>query len=676
MAVELKFVIDGLDRGQPLNPEEFAITINTEDSIGARVVSFGNDLIFGGDVYDYLYTKLEVSGYCELVRLSVQYKCAAGTWEPLVDGYIIVTECLFLLDKCEVKTKMYDETFSTKINNNKSIPFSLDLTTTKNGQPIVPPTLRRLEIFNPATGIFEILCAYGYPVYDVFKHLIGCMSDNLVDFESNYFKVVKPDFNVPAYTVGKSLRTRTIQQTSATFESLYAAMRSKLNLGMGFEKQANGRPLLRIEPIAYFQQSNPSANLYDQPGIEMSFDRTMLYQAVDFGNEVVLEAQECDGGNTPCTFTQTPFRGFRNETFGFVGECNTSAKLNLQTPAIIFDANAIEDVIRFAVEDYDNDNFIIQTRFLDFGPNPDVLLAQQYDPYGLGQAIYNGNFANNVVSSNWLSGYPNSLYSFLEEPWNPIDTQFFCEMTFFNNPTQDFEVNWPAYTSFTSWNGVFPQWLEINDNGNNFNSTTYTVPYTGVYTFSCQFVLSFFPKIWESYCYAVIEHYDSGGTLIQAYDGTVSFKQASVLSAGILVPFVSETFICNQGDLVRTNVYASANDTTTFPNPTNVTLIRQWTDTLNNITYDSYFIGGGVPFVPLELEAIDINDVKAYTYKFDRPLSMQEINAITSEPSKPIMLGRKDDPVATIPTYIQNINIQSVMRKNTQFELRSNKLLP
>jgi len=367
MALDLKFVIDGLDRGQPLNPEEFAITISTEDSIGARVVSFGNDLIFGGDVYDYLYSKLEVNGYCELVRLSVQYKCAAGTWEPLVDGYIIVTECLFLLDKCQVKTKMYDETFSTKINNNKSIPFSLDLTTTKNGQPIVPPTLRRLEIFNPATGIFEILCAYGYPVYDVFKHLIGCMSDNLVDFESNYFKVVKPDFNVPAYTVGKSLRTRTIQQMTATFESLYAAMRSKINLGMGFEKQANGRPLLRIEPIAYFQQSNPSVNLYDQPGIEMSFDRTMLYQAVDFGNEVVLEAQECDGGNTPCTFTQTPFRGFRNETFGFVGECNTSAKLNLQTPTIIFDSNAIEDVIRFAVEDYDNDNFVSSLILMPLG---------------------------------------------------------------------------------------------------------------------------------------------------------------------------------------------------------------------------------------------------------------------------------------------------------------------
>jgi hypothetical protein len=671
MAVELKFVIDGLDRGQPLNPEEFAITINTEDSIGARVVSFGNDLIFGGDVYDYLYTKLEVSGYCELVRLSVQYKCPAGTWQPLVDGYIIVTECLFLLDKCEVKTKMYDETFSTKINNNKSIPFSLDLTTTKNGQPIVPPTLRRLEIFNPPTGVIEALCAYGYPVYDVFKHLIGCMSDNLVDFESNYFKVVKPDFNVPAYTVGKSLRTRTIQQMTATFESLYAAMRSKLNLGMGFEKQANGRPLLRIEPIAYFQQSNPSANLYDQPNIEMSFDRTMLYQAVDFGNEVVLEAHECDGGNTNCTFNQTAFRGFRNETFGFTGECNTSAKLNLQTPSIIFDTNAIEDVVRFAVEDYDTDNFVIQTFFIDFGVNPDCLVSQQFDPYSIGQYVYNGNFANNVVSSNWLSGYPNSLYSFLEQPWNSIDTFFNCDMFPLNSPNQDFEVNWPSYESFTGWNGVFPQWKEVTDNGNNFNLTTYTVPYTGVYTFSMQIVLNYFPAVWDKYAYAVIEHFDSGGAPIGTYDGSVVFIPGSALSSGFLVAYVQAQFICNQGELVRTNMYARANDN----NPTTVTLRTTFTN-FDGTTFNSYFQGFGEPLVPLELEAVDINDVKAYTYKFDRPLSMQEINAITSEPSKPIMLGRKDDPVATIPTYIQNINIQSVMRKNTQFELRSNKLLP
>jgi type II restriction/modification system DNA methylase subunit YeeA len=80
--------------------------------------------------------------------------------------------------------------------------------------------------------------------------------------------------------------------------------------------------------------------------------------------------------------------------------------------------------------------------------------------------------------------------------------------------------------------------------------------------------------------------------------------------------------------------------------------------------------------LPNELQPVDINDVQAYLYKFKRPLSMAEINAIASETSKPILLGRKDDALAVSPTYIKNIQIESVMRKNAQFELRSNKLLP
>ena len=662
MAQQLKFLIDGLDRGQPLNPEEFAITINLEDSIGARVVSFNNDLTFGGDVYSYLYKKLETNGYCELVNLRVQYKCASGTWEPLVDGYIIVTECLFIIDKCQVKTKMYDETFSTKINNNKSIPFSLDLTTTKNGQPITPPTLRRLEVFTPGTGVILPLCAYGYPVYDVFKHLVGCMSDNLVDFESDYFKVIKPDFNVPAYTVGKSLRERTIQQMSATFEQLYTAMRSKLNLGMGFEKQANGRPLLRIEPASYFEQTGASANLYDQPGIELTFDREKLYQAVDFGNDVVLEAQECDGGNTPCTFTQTPFRGFRNETFGFTGECNTSNKLNLQTPKIIFDANAIEDVVRFAVQDYDNDNFIIQCFFIDFGVNPDCLVSQQFDPYDTNQYVYNGNFANNVVSQNWIAGYPNSLYSFLEEPFDPNTTYF--DSNQIGTPYQDWEINNSAYTSFEQWNGVFPTWNEVTDNGNNFNGIEYIIPYTGLYTFYLQFVfrVPFLPYPRESF--ASIKTFTSGGSPIASYNGNVVYNN----TAGFTVVYVENTFVASAGDRVRSDVSSKVN----FGSPVNGDAIID--DSFSG--QNSFFSGIGYPLVPLELNPVNIDDVKAYIYKFNRPLTMAEINAITSETSKPISIGRYDDPLAVIPTYIKTLNIESVMRKNTTFELLSNKLLP
>ena len=205
MAAELRFLIDGIDRGQPLNPEEFGITINEDDSIGARIVSYDAELIFGGDVFTYLYTKLETSGYCELVRVNVQYLCASGTWQNLVNGYIIATESTFLLDRCEVKTKVYDESFSTKINNNKAIPFSMELTTSKNGAVITPPTKVAIYVFNPNVNYYTDP-AYGYTVYDVFKHLVACMSDGLIDFDSNYFAATYPQSDVLFYTSGESLR--------------------------------------------------------------------------------------------------------------------------------------------------------------------------------------------------------------------------------------------------------------------------------------------------------------------------------------------------------------------------------------------------------------------------------------------------------------------------------------
>ncbi len=66
MASELKFLIDNLDRGQPLNPEDFGINITEDDAIGARIVSFDNELIFGGDLFWFLYFMLATSVYCVL----------------------------------------------------------------------------------------------------------------------------------------------------------------------------------------------------------------------------------------------------------------------------------------------------------------------------------------------------------------------------------------------------------------------------------------------------------------------------------------------------------------------------------------------------------------------------------------------------------------------------------
>lgn len=667
MAVEIKFLIDNLDRGQPLNPEDFGINITEDDAIGARIVSFDNELIFGGDVFTYLYTKLETSGYCELVRVTVQYLCNSGTWEKLVDGYIIATESVFLLDKCQVKTKLYDETFSTKINNNKSIPFSLSLSASKNGTPITPPVMRRLDIFNPATSNYEAQFAYGYALYDVFQHLINCMSDGLVDFASNFFSYTYPDSSLPVYTQGNVLRQRQAFEMTATFEKLYLAMKQKLNLGMGFEKQANGRPLLRIEPIAYFQQSGASANLYDQPEIEMKFDTTKLYAAVEFGSDPFLEQAECDGGNTACTFVQTPFRGFRIETFGFIGECNTSNVLNVKSGDIIFDANVIEDVIRFASPSYDLNNFIIQSRYEGFF-TPNGFIAQQYDPYTIGQTIYNGLYTNINVSSNWLSGYPNSLFSFLNAPFAP--SQAACEVRIGAFPFPVFDANDTAVESYFGWNGVYiPFTNQFNDPNNLYSGDSYVCPYAGVYTITLQLIRDSGadPTVGNVSNFCSIVRRDANDTFIAEVP---SFPPLTQTYPSFSLVTVTTTFVCNQGDKISANFYAQVQNGTNIP-------IRI-TNTFGG--QNSYM---DITAVPLnannpdqDLDPVNIDDVQAYLYKFKRPLSMAEINAITSETSKPIQLGRRDDSIAVIDTYIKNIQIESVMRKNAQFELRSNKLLP
>jgi hypothetical protein len=226
-------------------------------------------------MFEYLYNNLIETGGCSLIDVEVQYLCA-GTWKRLANGYIILSECSFKLDMCQVKTKLYDESFSTKINNNKGIPFSLSCTITKNLLPVVPPLSIRGKFFNPLNGVYgdDI---FGNTVYDAFNHLITCMSDGQIDFASSFFEFdLTTDGNFLLITNGEAIRTRGARETVVTFEELYLSMHKKFNLGMVFEKQANGRPLLRIEQASYFIQQGATVNLYDQPNITLAFDRERL----------------------------------------------------------------------------------------------------------------------------------------------------------------------------------------------------------------------------------------------------------------------------------------------------------------------------------------------------------------------------------------------------------------
>ncbi len=673
MAVDLKFIIDGADRGQPTNLEDFGVTVKLDTAINTRIVSFDNDLVFVGGVYEYLFNNLVDTGGCSLVDVEVQYQCE-GVYKRLTNGYIIVSECRFELDKCRVTTKLYDDSFSTKINNNKSIPFYSNSDITKNLQPVVAPTIYDVAFFNAATGVFDTVNRVGcIKVYDALKFLVSCMSDNLVDFESDYFRtqVNSGGFGKTLMvTNGLAIRTPNQAPTQLVFDTLYQALNKKIRLGMVIQRQANGRPLLRIEDYTYFEQLGADVNLYDQPNIRLEFDKEQQYQAVNFGSEPFLYPSQCDGGNGGCTFPQIAFRGFKDETFGFLGECNTSNILDLKSNDVVFDTNVIDDIYRFNNKEYDLSMVLVDSNWIGsifFTP----IFADDQDPLGIGGHVYNAEYRNENTSANWLGGFPNSLFQYLQVGFDPNETIVSAKSNY--TPTFPFwQIDFGSNLDYSTYNGTFIRFdNQISDVYNLFDGESYTVPFTGLYTVSGSIALERtllgVDNAFRNFR-VMVRRFDSSATLLQTVYGELS---ETVQSKFNMFCDYSIEVACDATDLIRIDILGNF---VIYPESllgqgllNSATYLGQTRETTVNII--------GNPFEPTALAEVDPNSVRRLNYFFDRPLRMEEIENILDNTSKPIKFGRWDDPLRVIEGYIKNVNVKSIIKQDASIELKSNKIL-
>ena len=130
----------------------------------------------------------------------------------------------------------------------------------------------------------------------------------------------------------------------------------------------------------------------------------------------------------------------------------------------------------------------------------------------------------------------------------------------------------------------------------------------------------------------------------------------------------------NQGDLIRINASCKFN---TAGAPANQPLIN--TTVENSVLFTTSLQIDAVPFQSNnpdeELQAVNIDDVRAYIYSFDRPLRMEEIEAILDNTSRPIKFGNYDDPLRVIEGYINKVDIKSIIKQDASIQLKSNKIL-
>jgi hypothetical protein len=661
MAQQIRFRLDGTIYGGIANPMDFGVTVAEEPTLQYRFVSFDNDIRFIGDGYAYLNNLIESDCGCDLVSVDVEYLCGQTSWQRLCTGFIILAECVTNYDKCEITTKLFDNTFATLINNNKSIPFSLRSEFTKNLQAVTPPNYNVLDLYPPATGVYAVDdFVYGIRVEDAFTQLVACMTDNRVDVSAPAF--ASGTFEYLMVLNGRQILSPQVQvETVISFEELFLALRNKLNLSISSTLQSNGRPLLTIDYASNINNQTNTIDLISLSGVVRKQDTSRLYSSVNFGNQDFYEQWQCNSGDNACTFAQTPFFGFRDETFGILGNCNKDTTLDLVVKEVIFDTNIIEDIFVWGNQSYaDNAVLINSTQSVV----PTIYKATQGDPYSIGQTVYNTEFTNEEVAQYWIGGIPNSLQTYIQG-FDDTDTQFAYDDN--ASPNQQWSVIFPSYTSFVGITGDFIKFADpVIANTNYLNTNTYRVPYSGVYSFTAIIVLDGIVAPDSRAAFASIMRYNSNDEFIQQIDGTI----VTSLNINSIVVDVTAQFVCEAGDLIRAD--ASVALLSAGPPLTQIILNS---DTISGDLYVTQFGGSGQAFEAGDLQTYDPCDYKNYLYDFEAPLSMSQIQNILNNPSAPIKFSRTPTINNGITGLCNQVTIDSIIRQNASFTLRSSQKL-
>jgi len=664
MAQQIRFRLDGTVYGGIANPMDFGVTIAEEQTLQYRFVSFDNDIKFIGDGYAYLNNLIESDCGCDLVSVDVEYLCGQTSWQRLCTGFIILAECVTNYDKCEITTKLFDNTFATLINNNKAIPFSLRSEFTKNLQAVTPPNYNVLDLYPPATGVYDTTnFVYGIRVEDAFTQLVACMTDNRVDVSTPPFAT--GTFENLMVLNGRQILSPQVQvETVISFEELFLSLRNKLNLSISSTLQSNGRPLLTIDYASNINNQTNTIDLISLSGVVRKQDTSRLYSSVNFGNQDFYEQWQCNSGDNACTFAQTPFFGFRDETFGILGNCNKDTTLDLVVKEVIFDTNIIEDIFVWGNQSYaDNAVLINSTQSVV----PTIYKATQGDPYSIGQTIYNAEFTNQEVAQYWIGSVPNDLINYNQD-FIQADTEFDYRAD--NVTGLLFSIIFAVPTSYTQVTGQF---LVVGDpvlaNSNYLLGRTFRVPIAGIYTFFSRLAIIgevIAPSTYSRVAFASIDHYNSNDELIQVYEGA---NETGIFTDD-LFPEVTATFVCNEGDLIRCNAWGY---TTSDVGPVNM-VVEDFL-TVGPDPVFTVFRGIGNPINGIELQPYDPCDYKNYLYDFEAPLSMDKIQLILNNPSAPIKFSRTPTINNGINGLCNQVTIDSIIRQNASFTLRSSQKL-
>ena len=693
----IQFIINGQQYEDPLNWDDFAIRLSRDRSLNAVLVSYDISLILGSDAYKYLNDLRLTNQYCEPLPVLIKYHCGSGGWYDLVRGYIFLTECRFNLSQCTVSTKVFDESFSSYIGNNRSVPFNTTADRSKELVPIPSVVPYGLTTFDPKTGIYNKVIR-GYKLFDVFESCVNFISNNKVKLISSFLTNVIPSDNGDYklfITSGASLRSTIIIPFTTTFIQLYESIRSKFNLGIGFQL-IDGVPHMLIERSEFFLQENTSTTIKEVEGVIAYYEQQQLFNRVQFGSSTYTSQFDSVIDNNYLTFPDIAFRGFQDETFYVIGECNIDNILDCfnETP-IIIDNNTIEDILIYNNDSYDNIPVLIEY----FG-NVSPFAARQTDPLGLGQTVYNGDLTNDNSAANFIGAVPNSIYTSYsgipesEFPfevtrdsfpdiggcvWPPEFLHTFGLVISLSGTAGKVGEREPVYLS--NWNGelavpsgnFFPFSDVVVDAGSNYSNDpifSYIVPGFAAIRFQSLITFRTDPCLVDRgtvIVNQVLTVYDPEreNVLLRLESSTLAYNTFQFDNQPIEYPLFKlwPPLVLPTGSQVCIDIKCQK----TFAENGQVIMVGNEGGSIKTYfaAYDIQSVEGG------ELKEFNPDDYKRNAYTFKQPISFEQVRLLVENPFKQIKFTYGFQHLQTNKGFIDTVIISDFDKFDTEFTLIS-----
>lgn len=349
----LRFTLDGVEFPSPVDWQDMETEVKRDFKSRSISVQYSTTATFSGAGYAYLSRRYAELGLCGEV-LAVATETCGGATVNVVTGRVILADCKWDLDKCQVECSIVDDGLGARIHNNAKVEVSPLSSLSKSGVAITPCTPLALTLANTSDAdLMGTRRAFDW--MGALTHAVAYMTDNTVTVQSDWYTAL-PDNERYCFGLGVDLRTSgaAANRLSYSFSELFDELANKYDLWMHPTTDSLGNAVLRVEPGIFFFGEAEGLDMPDITGIIRIVDTDRLYATVKVGSEEFI--RELATAN-PLPYIS--LLGFTEEVFNFAGQCNTDAELELVSKWVI-DPNVILKCTVDDVDDWDDDFFLIQ----------------------------------------------------------------------------------------------------------------------------------------------------------------------------------------------------------------------------------------------------------------------------------------------------------------------------